>query len=82
MQISLSPQQVQWLKAQVAQGGFASMEEAVQHIIDERMAVEASDFAWAKPYVDEARAAQLRGEVISLDEHQAGMAEHLEALKS
>lgn len=37
----------------------------------ERMAEEADDLAWAKPYVDEARAEVARGNLVSREEHRA-----------
>jgi hypothetical protein len=50
-------------------------------MIAERMAFEADDFAWAKPYVDEARAAVARGEFVSGEEAIADMDAHLRTLK-
>jgi len=82
MNIKLPPEQEQWLDARVANGDFASPEAGVRQLIAERMAFEADDFAWAKPYVDEARAAVARGEVISLDDAIADIDAHLESLKS
>ena len=32
---------------------------------------EGDDLAWAKPYVNEARAAVARGDVVTLDEHKS-----------
>jgi len=37
--------------------------------------------SWAKPYVESARDAAARGEVLTLDEHRARMAARLEAAK-
>ena len=75
MSITLTPEQETWLKAHVATGDFASIEEAARQLIDERIAEraaeESDDLAWAKPYVDEARAAVARGEFVSLEEHKA-----------
>jgi hypothetical protein len=65
----------------VADGEFASPEAAVRQMIAERMAFEADDFAWAKPYVDEARAAVARGEFVSGEEAIADMDAHLRTLK-
>jgi antitoxin ParD1/3/4 len=45
------------------------------------MAFEADDMAWAKPCVDDAREAVARGEVFTLEEHEARMNERLKALK-
>ncbi len=81
MNIVLPPAQQQWLEAQIAKGEFASLEDAVRQIIAERMAFEADDLAWAKPYVDEARAAVARGEVMTLEEHQLRVAAQLRAFK-
>ena len=50
-------------------------------MIAERMALEADNFGWAKPYVDEARGAIARGEVVSLDEAIADIDAHLASLK-
>jgi antitoxin ParD1/3/4 len=81
MNISLPPEQEQWLKQQIDQGVFTSVEDAVRKLIAERMVFEADDFAWARPYVDEARAAVARGEVLTLEEAVADMRAHLESLK-
>jgi antitoxin ParD1/3/4 len=81
MTISLKPEQEAWLKAHVESGDFASIEEAVQQLIDERIAEEVDDLAWAKPFVDEAQAASARGDVITLDEHKSRNAVRLAAIK-
>lgn len=81
MSIVLPPAQQQWLEAQVAKGEFASVEDAVQQMIAERMALEIDDLAWAKPYVAEAREAVARGDVLTLEEHRARMAKLLKSLE-
>lgn len=81
MNIELPPAQQKWLDAQVAKGDFASIDDAVQQMIAERMAVEADDLAWAKPYVDEARIAVANGDVMTVEEHRARMAQRLKALE-
>ncbi len=85
MAIILTPEQEAWLGAHVANGDFASIEEAVRQIVDDRIAGrsadEADDLAWAKPYVDEARAAISRGEFVSLKDHQIRMAALLASLR-
>ena len=73
MIVSLTPQQQAWLTALVARGDFASIEDAVRQLLDERIAEESDDMVWAKPLVDEALAAVARGEVISREEHDARM---------
>jgi len=81
MNIVLPPAQQEWLETQIANGEFASAEQAVQQLIAERMALEADNLAWARPYVDEARAAVARGEVFTIEQHEARMDERLKALK-
>jgi antitoxin ParD1/3/4 len=81
MNIKLPPEQEQWLNARIADGQFDSPEAAVRQMIAERMALEADDLAWAKPYVDDARAAAARGEVVSLDDATADIDAHLGSLK-
>jgi antitoxin ParD1/3/4 len=78
MTITLRPDQEAWLRTQVAKGDFVSIEAAARQLLDQKIAEladaegEASDdLAWAKPYVDEARSAVARGEVISLEEYEA-----------
>lgn len=86
MGITLTPEQETWLKAHVATGEFGSVEEAARRLIDDRIAEIAEaedddDMEWAKPLVDEARAAIARGETITLEEHRARNAERLAALR-
>ena len=77
MIISLTPEQQEWLTTHVARGDFASMEEAVRQLIDERIAEraaeESDDMAWAKPLVDAALTAVTRGEFISREDHESRM---------
>jgi antitoxin ParD1/3/4 len=77
MQISLTPEQKAWLEAKVAAGEFGSIEEAAVAAITDSMAGEIDDMGWAKPYVDEARSAAVRGEVLTLEEHRARIARQL-----
>lgn len=78
MSITLTPEQETWIKAHVATGDFASVEEAARQLIDDRIAElandedgEHDDMAWAKPLVDEGLAALERGDFITLQEHRA-----------
>ena len=85
MTITLTPEQEAWCKAHVSRGDFASVEQAVQQLLDERIAerlIEEDDLAWAKPLVDEALAAVERGDVITLEEHKRRNAARLAALRS
>jgi antitoxin ParD1/3/4 len=80
MTITLTPEQQEWLVAHVARGDFPSIERAARQLIAERELGEADDMAWAKPYVDEGWAALERGEVLTLEEHQARNAKRLAAM--
>ena len=81
MNIRLRPDQQAWLEAQVAAGHFGSVDDAVALAVSDLMAIGDDDLAWAKPYVDEGRAAAARGEVVSLDDATADVDAHIAALK-
>ena len=79
--IKLTSTQIRWLEAEVAAGRFASIDEAAQAIIEQRMAEEAlageidvDGLDWVKPLLDEAREGVARGEVISHQEFKAHVA--------
>ena len=86
MTIALTLEQEAWLKAHVARGDFSSIEEAARQLIDETIAArvtgESDDLAWAKPSVDEALADVERGDVVTLEEHEARTKALLAAFKS
>jgi len=78
MQITLTPEQQAWLEAKVAAGEFGSVEEAALAAITDSMAGEIEDMAWAKqPYINQARTAAARGEVLTLEEHRARIVRQL-----
>jgi antitoxin ParD1/3/4 len=81
MTITLHPAQQRWLEEQVAAGRFRSVDEAVAFAVADLMEIMDDDLAWAKPYVDEARDAAARGEVVPLDDALADIDEHLATLK-
>jgi antitoxin ParD1/3/4 len=81
MKITLTPKQQQWLAAHVARGDFPSIEDALRQLVDERMAEEGDDLAWAKPHVDEALADVARGAVMTLEEHEARTEARFAAMK-
>ena len=85
MSVDLTPEQEAWLSAHVARGDFPSVADAVRQLIDERIAeriAEASDdLAWAKRYVDEARADIARGDTLTRREHEARMDALLASMK-
>jgi antitoxin ParD1/3/4 len=66
--VSLPKEQLEWLEAQVAAGHFASIDEALAIAVADLKALSEADLAWARPYVEEARASIARGDVISGEE--------------
>jgi antitoxin ParD1/3/4 len=66
--VSLPKEQLEWLEAQVAAGHFASIDEALAIAVADLKALSEDDLAWARPYVEEARASIARGDVISGEE--------------
>jgi antitoxin ParD1/3/4 len=81
MTITLTPEQQKRLEAAVAEGQFASVEEAVRWAVDCMVVEEYGDLSWAKPHLDEARAQIARGEFVSLDEFNAHVDERLAKLR-
>ena len=81
MDVQFSEPQLDWLRARVADGTFASVLEALQQLVDEQMALESSDLDWALPLVEEARADVAAGRLMELDEHRARNASRLQALR-
>jgi antitoxin ParD1/3/4 len=81
MNIALSPEQQKFLEAEVAAGHFPSIEAAVGFALDHLIPGNLSDLSWAKPYVDEARAALARGEHISIDDYRRRLAERIQLLR-
>jgi antitoxin ParD1/3/4 len=68
MNISLPKEQEEWLAAEVAAGRFSSIDEELTVAVAELKALQDDDLAWAKRYVNEARAEVARGELIPGDE--------------
>jgi antitoxin ParD1/3/4 len=69
MNVTLPPDQLKWLESQVAAGQFGSIDEALAVAVADLIAIDSDDLAWAKPYVDQARASVARGDVVSGDEY-------------
>jgi len=57
MNIRLKPDTEEWLKTQVAEGRFESVEQIFEVLVAEERSsqakLDATDLSWAKPYVDE-----------------------------
>jgi predicted transcriptional regulator len=70
--IRLKPDTEQWLKTQVAEGRFESIEDAVEVLVaEDRMTqaeLDATDLSWARPYIEEGLAAIEAGEVVPAEE--------------
>jgi antitoxin ParD1/3/4 len=64
MKVTLPCDQQKWLEAEVAAGRFQSIDDALAAAVAELMSIDADDLAWAKPYVEHARASVARGDVI------------------
>jgi antitoxin ParD1/3/4 len=77
MQIELTKEQEEWLRAQVAAGRFSSLDEAVAEAI-EFLKDSDEELAWAKPLVDEGLAELDRGEAFAAEEVFARMEERLQ----
>ena len=82
MNISLPKDQLEWLEAEVAAGHFKSIDEALAAAVAELRALQDDDFAWAKPYVEQARASVARGEVISGEEFFKNLDAKIDSLRA
>jgi antitoxin ParD1/3/4 len=82
MNISLSADQRAWLEAEVAAGRFTSVNEAVAAAVASLMDLEADDFAWAKPMVDQARASVAKGNVVPGEDYLKRLATKAAKLQS
>ena len=84
MTINLTPEQIAWLQQRVADGSFASLDEAAQFFMGDAIAhaeeIDLDDLEWAKPLVDEARAEIERGEGIPLVEFKAHLKKRISEL--
>jgi Arc/MetJ-type ribon-helix-helix transcriptional regulator len=82
MNITLPSEQLEWIKAEVAAGRFASVDDAVATAVAELMSLADDDLLWAKPYVERARASVARGDVLSGDEFFERLKSKLDSLRS
>jgi antitoxin ParD1/3/4 len=82
MNISLPREQLEWLEAEVAAGHFASIDEALAVAVADLKALMDDDLAWARPFVDKARASVARGDVISGEEFFKHLNDTIESLRS
>jgi antitoxin ParD1/3/4 len=82
MSVKLPPEQEKWLEAEVAAGSFSSVDEALAVAVADLMAIHKDDLAWAKPYVEQARASVARGDILSGEEYFKRLNAKLQALRS
>jgi predicted transcriptional regulator len=75
MNIRLKPDTEEWLKTQVAEGRFESIEQAVEILLVEgrlnQEALDHADLSWAKPYIDEGLADLEAGRVYPAEQVHA-----------
>jgi len=75
MNIRLKPDTEEWLKAQVAEGRFESLEQAVEILLDEsrldQEALDNTDLSWAQPYIDKGLADLEAGRVYPAEQVHA-----------
>lgn len=82
MTIHLKADHEQWLTQQVAEGRFASVEEAVAHLIEAyKSGAEVEDDEWVRPLLAEAQASLARGDGIAGDVFLAEMRQRMDALR-
>lgn len=80
MHITLTPEQISWLEGRIADGEFASFDDAVRRLVADRMVFDAGEFDWTKPHVDVARKEAAAGKVVSLDDALSDIDAHLATL--
>ena len=80
MTITLTPEQLKWIEQQVADGMFASVEDAVRLAVADLMSPDADDLSWAKPLVEEARASIARGEGVPIEAVKAEIDAYLRSI--
>ena len=77
MDIRLTPETEKWLRDQVAQGRFSSIDEAIEVLIREdraaQSAIDEADPTWARPYIERGLADIEEGRTVSSDEVHAGI---------
>ncbi len=82
MKVALPPEQMKWLEAEVSAGHFNSIDDAMAAAVAELMSARDDDLAWAKPYVEKARASVERGDVMSGQEFFERLESKLSPLRS
>ena len=83
MSITLTPDQVRWLEAEVAAGRLRSVEDGVRSAVAELMrhSIDENDeLQWAKPLVDAAVAELEQGKGIPLEAAKSRLDAHLKKI--
>jgi Arc/MetJ-type ribon-helix-helix transcriptional regulator len=79
--VTLTPEQEERLEAEVAAGRLKSVEVAVRAVVDLMlMPIDTNDLAWARPYLDVAKAQIERGEFVTHAEFKRDLAERIKTL--
>lgn len=81
MNIHISAEHRKWLSDQVADGTFASFDDAVAWAIEGAIHFSGDELNWARPFLESADASLARGEGISGDEFLTRLERRLEALR-
>jgi antitoxin ParD1/3/4 len=82
MNITLPGEQQKWPEAEIAASRLESIDDALAAAVAELMSIDADDLAWAKPYVEQARASVARGAVIAGEEFFQRLESRLDKLRS
>ena len=80
--VKLSSAQQRWLDAEVAAGRYPSIEAAVQIAVENLLPDEIDDLDWTKPYLESARDAAAKGEVVTVDSVRERLARRIRDLGS
>ena len=82
MKVELPSEQMKWLEAEVAAGHFDSVDDAISAAVADLMTAQHDDLAWAKAYVEQARASVARGDVTAGDDFLRRLESRLASLRS
>jgi Arc/MetJ-type ribon-helix-helix transcriptional regulator len=82
MNIALPKTHAEWLQSKVADGSFASIDDAIAHCVEERMGLENDGLDWAIESVEAARAEVSEHGGLSINEHRQRNAERLARLRT
>jgi hypothetical protein len=79
--ITLTPEQQRRLEGEIAADRLPSVVDAIRMAVADFKPINTDDLRWAKPYIDQARKAVARNDVISGEEFFKGLDGRLKALR-